>query len=134
MPETKDGIVIHLERIFAFVDRYVDNYSPERVQKGIVDQFFNIRVKILQIIPDQYLCILLFKTMRRREHAVTQLGVNLMDTAKRGEGCLNEVSIDVGLLERSKGDRNSWFDQIWTAGVPDSSYLFTLLLPNAITP
>ena len=121
MPETKDGIVTHLERIFAFVDRYVDNYSSERVQKGIVDQFFNIRVKILQIIPDQYLCILLFKTMRRREHAVTQLGVNLMDTAKRGEGRLNEVSLDIDLLGRSKGDRNSWFDQIWTAGVPDSS-------------
>ena len=134
MPETKDDVVTHLYRIFAFVDRYVDNYSSERVQKGIVDQFFNIRVKILQIIPDQYLCILLFKTMRRREHAVTQLGVNLMDTAKRGEGRLNEVSLDIDLLGRSKGDRNSWFDQIWTAGVPDSSYLFTLLLPNAITP
>ena len=77
MPETKDGIVTHLERIFAFVDRYVDNYSSERVQKGIVDQFFNIRVKILQTIPDQYLCILLFKTMRRREHAVTQLAIIL---------------------------------------------------------
>ena len=51
MPETKDGIVTHLERIFAFVDRYVDNYSSERVQKGFVDQFFNVRVKILQIIP-----------------------------------------------------------------------------------
>ena len=72
--------------------------------------------------------------MRRREHAVTQLGVNLMDTAKRGEERLNEVSLDIDLLGRSKGDRNSWFDQIWTAGVPDSSYLFTLLLPNAITP
>ena len=77
MPETKDDIVTHLHRIFAFVDRYVDNYSSERVQKGIVDQFFNIRVKILQIIPDQYLCILLFKTMRRREHAVTQLAIIL---------------------------------------------------------
>ena len=134
MPDTKDEIVIHLQRIFSFVDRHVENYSSERIQKGIVDQFFNIRVKILQIIPDQYLCILLFKTMRRREHAVTQLGVNLMDTAKRGEGRLNEVSLDIDLLKRGKGDRNSWFDQIWTAGVPDSSYLFTLLLPNAITP
>ena len=67
--------------------------------------------------------------MRRREHAVTQLGVNLMDTAKRGEERLNEVSLDIDLLGRSKGDRNSWFDQIWTAGVPDSSYLFTLLFP-----
>ena len=134
MPDTKDEIVIHLQRIFSFVDRHVENYSSERIQKGIVDQFFNIRVKILQIIPDQYLCILLFKTMRRREHAVTQLGVNLMDTTKRGEGCLNEMSLDIDLLKRGKGDRNSWFDQIWTAGVPDSSYLFTLLLPNAITP
>ena len=129
MPDTEDEIVIHLQRIFSFVDRHVENYSSERIQKGIVDQFFNIRVKILQIIPDQYLCILLFKTMRRREHAVTQLGVNLMDTAKRGEGRLNEVSLDIDLLGRSKGDRNSWFDQIWTAGVPDSSYLFTLLFP-----
>ena len=57
-----------------------------------------------------------------------------MDKAKRIGGCFNEVSIDIDLLERSKGDRNSWFDQIWTAGTPDSSYLFTLLLPNAITP
>ena len=43
MPETKDDVVIHLHRIiFAFVDRYVDNYSLERIQKGIVDQYFNI--------------------------------------------------------------------------------------------
>ena len=72
--------------------------------------------------------------MRRHQHAVTQLGIELMDKAKRIGGCFNEVSIDIDLLERSKGDRNSWFDQIWTAGMPDSSYLFTLLLPNAITP
>ena len=44
MPETKDDIVTHLHRVFAFVERYVDNYSSERVQKGIVDQVFNIRV------------------------------------------------------------------------------------------
>ena len=109
MPETKDGIVIHLERIFAFVDRYVDNYGSERVEKGIVDQFFNIRVKILQIIPDQYLCILLFKTMRRREHAVTQLGVNLMDAAKRGEGRLNEVSLDIEYQSNTEAKDRYWW-------------------------
>ena len=47
MPETKDGIVIHLHRVFAFVDRYVDNYRSEREEEGVTDEFVNIRAKLL---------------------------------------------------------------------------------------
>ena len=47
MPETKDDIVIHLQRIFSFVDRYVDNYRYEREEEGVTDEFVNIRAKLL---------------------------------------------------------------------------------------
>ena len=78
MPETKDDIVIHLQRIFSFVDRYVDNYRSEREEDGVTDEIMNVRAKVLQVIPDEDLCILLFKTMRKCEHAVMQLGVKFI--------------------------------------------------------
>ena len=46
MPETKDDIVTHLHRIFAFVDRYVDNHRSEREVEGVTDEFVNIRAKL----------------------------------------------------------------------------------------
>ena len=54
MPETKDDVVIHLHRIFAFVDRYVDNYRYEREEEGVSDEYLNIRAKFLQLIPDTF--------------------------------------------------------------------------------
>ena len=121
MPETKDDIVIHLQRIFSFVDRYVDNYRYEREEEGVADEIMNVRAKLLQVVPDEDLCSLLFKTMRMYQLAVTQLGIELMDKKKMGGGCLNEVSIDVGSLERSKNIRMHYFDQIWKAGMSDPS-------------
>jgi hypothetical protein len=121
MPETKDDIVIHLQRIFSFVDRYVDNYRSEREEDGVTDEIMNVRAKVLQVIPDEDLCILLFKTMKKHELAVTELGVGLMDKKKMGGGCLNEISIDIGSLERNKNIRTRYFDQIWNAGMSDPS-------------
>ena len=121
MPETKDDIVIHLQRIFSFVDRYVDNYRYEREEEGVADEIMNVRAKLLQVVPDEDLCSLLFKTMRMYQLAVTQLGIELMDKKKMGGGCLNEVSIDVGSLERSKNIRMHYFDQIWKADMSDPS-------------
>ena len=54
MPETKDDIVIRLQRIFSFVDRYVDNYRHEREEEGVSDEYLNIRAKFLQLIPDPF--------------------------------------------------------------------------------
>ena len=61
MPETKDDIVIHLQRIFSFVDRYVDNLRHEREEEGVSDEIMNVRAKLLQVVPDEDLRILLFK-------------------------------------------------------------------------
>ena len=61
MPETKDDIVIHLQRIFSFVDRYVDNCRHEREEEGVSDEIMNVRAKLLQVVPDEDLRILLFK-------------------------------------------------------------------------
>ena len=63
------------------------------------DNCFNIRAKLLQLIPDSDLCSLLYKGMKRHEHAVTQLGISMMDKKRLGEGCLNEVLIDIRALE-----------------------------------
>ena len=54
MPETKDDVVIHLQRIFSFVDRYVDNCRHEREEEGVSDEYLNIRAKFLQLIPDAF--------------------------------------------------------------------------------
>ena len=54
MPETKDDIAIHLQRIFYFVDRYVDNYRSEREEECVTDEYLNIRAKFLQLIPDTF--------------------------------------------------------------------------------
>ena len=121
VPDTKDEIVTHLQRVFSFVDRHVECCRSEREEDGISDEFVNMRAKLLQATPDPDLCSLLFTAMKKRQHAVTQLGVELMDKKKVGGGCLNEASIDIHSLEGSKGDRVHWFGQIWTAGVSDSS-------------
>ena len=47
MPDTEDEIVIHLQRIFSFVDRCVDNHRSEREEEGVTDEFVNIRAKLL---------------------------------------------------------------------------------------
>ena len=47
MPETRDEIVTHLQRIFSFVDRCVDNRRSEREEEGVTDEFVNIRAKLL---------------------------------------------------------------------------------------
>ena len=54
MPETKDDVVIHLQRIFSFVDWYVDNCRHEREEEGVSDEYLNIRAKFLQLIPDTF--------------------------------------------------------------------------------
>ena len=105
MENVKDEIVTHLQRIFSFVDRYVENYRSERKEDGISDEFVNVRAMMLQVIPDPDLCSLMFSMMKKCQHAVHQLGIQLMDKAKRIGGSFNEISIDVNLLEGSKCDR-----------------------------
>ena len=52
MPETKDDKAIRLQRIFSFVDWYVDNCRHEREKEGVSDEYLNIMAKFLQLIPD----------------------------------------------------------------------------------
>ena len=52
MPETKDDKAIRLQRIFSFVDWYVDNCRREMEEEGVSDEYLNIRAKFLQLIPD----------------------------------------------------------------------------------
>ena len=54
MPETKDDKAIRLQRIFSFVDWYVDNCRHEREEEGVSDEYLNIRAKFLQLIPDPF--------------------------------------------------------------------------------
>ena len=51
MLETKDDKAIRLQRIFSFVDWYVDNCRHEREEEGVSDEYLNIRAKFLQLIP-----------------------------------------------------------------------------------
>ena len=95
MENVKDEIVTHLQRVFSFVDRYVENYRSERKEDGISDEFVNVRAMMLQVIPDLDLCSLMFSMMKKHQHAVHQLGIQLMDKAKRIGGSFNEISIDV---------------------------------------
>ena len=46
MENVKDEIVTHLQRIFSFVDRCVDNHRSEREEEGVTDEFVNIRAKL----------------------------------------------------------------------------------------
>ena len=54
MLETKDDKAIHLQRIFSFVDWYVDNCRLEREEEDVGDEYLNIRAKFLQLIPDAF--------------------------------------------------------------------------------
>ena len=54
MLETKDDKAIRLQRIFSFVDWYVDNCRLEREEEDVGDEYLNIRAKFLQLIPDAF--------------------------------------------------------------------------------
>ena len=42
------------QRIFSFVDWYVDNCRHEMEEEGVSDEYLNIRAKFLQLIPDTF--------------------------------------------------------------------------------
>ena len=102
MADPDESRVIHLRRVFTFLDKYVEGFISDGVS--------HVRARVLEAIPDFDLCKLLFVVSRKHEEAMQELGVKLIDRYIRQEGCLNEISIDVQKLSNIAKFRDSLFD------------------------